>query len=205
MNKKILVVTVSLLLVAMFVTPTMAMNRNPKNPKKIEIQMVRSGNVGIPTDDTWITKGNVLHTRGFGITWDDYNIVDIQNTGAENMSILGGFYTMTGKLEVNLNNPGTTTITPFGIGYHGTGHIFYKVLIDFGGGNTFKGVMTNRGTFVHFKTGPLAGYTPLHEGVSRSVLQGTGIYKGYTIIWQREPIPGPNPDYIYWDAYMLIP
>jgi hypothetical protein len=202
MKKKILVITASLLLVAMFVTPTMAME-NMKNPKKIPIELVRSDSSFITATKAWKTDGNVLHSRGGGIYWDDYNIVDIQNTGAENMSILGGNYTMTGTTNINLNNPGTEITVPgMGTAVFGTGHQIFKVLIDFGGGNTFKGIMTSRGTYIHFTSGLFTG---LDEGVSKSVLQGTGIYKGYTIIWQREPIPGPAPGYEYWDAYMLVP
>ena len=202
MKNKILILTASLLLIAMFVTPTMAMN--PKNPKKIQIEMIRSGPSPIPFN-LRITPGNVAHGRDGGITWGDYNIIDIQNTvEAEKMSILGGTYEMTGKFEVNLKNPGTPVTTNFGPAILGKGHVILKAEIDFGSGNKFKGIMTTRGKIAVRETGPFAPYYVLYDGISRSVLQGTGDYKGWTIIWEREKIDG-LPGYSYWDAYMLIP
>ena len=203
MNKQVLVVAVFLIAVAMLATPVMA-----KSPKKIPVKIIRSG-WGTGPHEWWITPGNVIHGRDGLATWSNYNIMNVDSEGnpiGDKVACLGGFYAMTGKYEVNLNNPGTPYTTPFGQSATiGTGFNMLKVEIDYGDGNTFKGIMTIRGTFIVFDTeGPLAGVVASFDGIQRSVLQGTGIYQGWTLIWERQLEDGTTP-YVYWDAYMLIP
>ena len=206
MNRKILVVAVSLLLVAMFVTPTMAMNPNPKNPKKIRVGFDRTG-FGATPPDSWITKGETFHGRGSISVWGEgaYNIYDVDETGAflkDKVVIEGGDYIMIGKVNINLKNPGTETVVqlgPFTIPVTvGTGSSILKVTIDFGEENMFKGIMKSQGELMLFPTGGAGCYT----GLQKSVLHGTGEYQGWTLIWKREYFEGAV---LRWDAYMLIP
>ena len=202
LKKKVLGIALTVFFLAIMVAPVMA-----KSPKKIPVKLIRSG-WGTEPHEWWITPGNVIHGRDGLATWSNYNIMDVDSEGnpiGDKVACLGGSYAMTGKYEVNLNNPGTPITTPAGPATIGTGHNTFKVEIDYGDGNTFKGIMTIRGTFIVFDTeGPLAGVVASFDGIQRSVLQGTGIYQGWTLIWERQLEDGTTP-YVYWDAYMLIP
>lgn len=193
MNKKAVVVFVSLLAITMLAVPVMA-----KSPKKIPVIIdPGSADYTLPTE-FWITEGNVAHGRGDMIVREGFSI-----TG-EGISLSGTMTLYDGKYNANLNNP-DDTIQPPGFPFPvplGKGIRVWKRVVDLGDGNTFEGHMIARGTQWVVHMGPLAGMSFLYDGTQHGVLQGTGDYQGWTLITERVRINGVNQPR---EAYMLIP
>lgn len=62
MNKKVVVITIALLAVAMFVAPVMA---EPTNGLKVPATLIPADQVGgAPPEKQWMTNGGILQTRG---------------------------------------------------------------------------------------------------------------------------------------------
>ena len=160
MNKKVLLLTASLLALIMLVTPVMSVS-----PKKIPVELdFAKPPVRIPAPE-WIT-GNAQH--GIGETMFRYDY-----------SVTGGFIDLTGGVgtfdegiyNVNLEN--------------GRGAKHFEVEIDFGDG-TFEGSFVAHGIF--FITG--SGWAQLYDGVQHAQLQGTGAYECWKLVWTYERIDG---------------
>ena len=172
MNKKVLLLTGSLLALAMLVTPIMAVS-----PKKIPVELdFDTPPVRIPAPE-WIT-GNAQHGIGETMFRYDYSI-----TGGV-IDLTGGVGTFDeGRFNLNLEN--------------GRGAKHFKVEIDFGDG-TFEGNFIVHGIF--FITG--SGWATLYDGVRHMVLQGTGAYEGWKLVYTHEKIDGFN---VAQESYVLIP
>jgi hypothetical protein len=175
MNKRVLLLTASLLALAMLVTPAMSVS-----PKKIPVELSFAlPPTFIPAPKRWIT-GNAQHGIGETAIRTDYSII------GEGVSLTGGISTYyDGKYNFNLEN--------------GYGAKQFKILIDFGDGNTFEGNLISRGIF---RIRP-SGWAQLYpNGTRHAVLQGTGAYKGWTLVWTHERIGGVNQGA---EAYLLMP
>ena len=159
MNKKALMLTASLLAVAMLVTPVMSVS-----PKKIPVTIDRSDPWYIPPPPTkvWIS-GDVKHGRGFTGGWAHFNITGI------GMDDLNGSMSCVGNYNVNLENG------------HGAVHI--KMVITFPGG-TFEGQHNQRGIFNMM--GPGGAFPALIDGTTHAVFHGTGDYLGWTYVVTSE-------------------
>jgi hypothetical protein len=129
MNKRVLLLTASLLALAMLVTPAMSVS-----PKKIPVELSFAlPPTFIPAPKRWIT-GNAQHGIGETAIRTDYSII------GEGVSLTGGISTYyDGKYNFNLEN--------------GYGAKQFKILIDFGDGNTFEGNLISRGIFRIYRVG----------------------------------------------------
>ena len=175
MKKKILGIFVCLLALAILATPVMA-----DSPKKIPVLLsFETPPTFIPAPEQWIT-GNAQHGIGETAIRTAYSI-----TG-EGVFLTGGIGTWyDGKYNFNLQN--------------GLGLKQFKILIDFGDGNTFEGIMIVHGKFRIRPTGWAQLYP---DGTRHAVLQGTGAYEGWKLVWTHERVDGVNLDP---EAYVLIP
>ena len=174
MDKKVLLLTASLLALIMLVTPVMAVS-----PKKIPVILAWGSvtNTPAPEDQRRIT-GNAQHGIGETRTFTDYSI-----TGGS-IALTGGNSIWYGKYNFNLEN--------------GRGSKSWEIIIDFGAGS-FEGKMLVHGTF---EIRPSGWAMMFPDGVRHAVLQGTGAYKGWTLVWTHPRVDGTNLDP---EAYMLIP
>jgi hypothetical protein len=196
MNKKILGIIVVLMAIAMLATPVMA-----TSPKKIPVTIaIEVIEITGPTE-FWVTAGNVAHGRGDTLT------VDWSITGEGiPTSLSDGTAAEVGIFNANLNNPGGTAeimLGPVPVQVPiGTGIRIWKMVIDFGDGNTFEGQVNSRGIQWVATEGPIAGASILWDGTQHGVLQGKGDYKGWTLVWETLRVEGVD---VSKEAYMLIP
>ena len=158
MNKKVLLLTASLLALTMLVTPVMS-----ESPKKIPVIIDQSGAWYIPPPptDVWIS-GNVKHGRGFTGGWTSYNILggDIS---------LSGSMSCVGKYNVNLKN--------------GHGAVHRNMVLTFPGG-TFEGQHNQRGIFAMMPPG-VEAFPMVMDGATHAVFHGTDDYLGWTFVVRR--------------------
>ncbi|MHA2231222.1 MAG: hypothetical protein ACXAB4_01855 [Candidatus Hodarchaeales archaeon] len=159
-KRKILVLGVALLFLAMLATPVMA-----TSPKKIPVTITTEDFVPSLATDVW-TSGNVIHGRGAIL---QHLTFIIEGDGMPTLT--GSSYSIQ-HFDVNTLN--------------GHGSAKQKVTFTFPGG-TFEGHRIRRGLFVMM--GPPGNKViPIHvEGVMHAVFRGTGDYLGWTLVVTKPP------------------
>ncbi len=153
MKKEVLMLTLTLLAVAMLATPAMSVS-----PKKIPVTVSRSGSyVDFPPSSRVWTRGNVRHCRGFTGGWLTFDFM------GDDVSIPGSVETYYGSYNVNLKN--------------GRGYVHRRMVLTLDDGGIFEGEHIQNGIF---STG---GMIPMPIDVHiHVVFRGTGDYQGWTIV-----------------------
>ena len=167
MNRKVLVIAIVLIAIALLSTPVMA-----TAPEKLGVFFFGGSGVLSPPE-VWVS-GNVQHGRGATITYERFWIgmaTTPTNTWLRGPSL------WTADYNVNLNN--------------GAGVLNYKVIIELSDG-TFEGNIIFNGEFT--VVGPLA--KPVNC-FAHGVLHGTGEYQGWRLDFSGETINGVLTREIY--------
>jgi len=181
MSKKILVITVALLAVAMLATPVIAIS-----PKKIAVTFYADVSLG-PFPYWWL-RGDVIHGRDGTLNFDNCIL-----TG-DGITLDGGVGLKTYDYNINVNGIEPTPGPPLAI--TGKGVLRYSLVIDFGDG-TFEGNHELRGEFKVFDS----GYVHPYNCFGHAVYHGTGDYLGWTWVMSDLTINGVPQ----FEAYILIP
>jgi hypothetical protein len=179
-NKKVLVMAVALMVVAMLATPlfgTVSACGHGEWGQQIEKIPVNLGWMsGVPSPpEVWGVCGNWQYGRGGKLSYSGFFVVDIR-TSPVTILLMGGSSLWTGDYIVNLKN--------------GRGVLSWKVVITFPGGvylggtlvvpsGTFEGYVTQFGEFsIDETTGSAAQVSGLRYGV----LRGDGGYDGWKLV-----------------------
>ena len=173
-NRKVLVITIVLIAIALLATPVMA-----TAPEKLEVFFF-GGAATISPPEVWIS-GNVQHGEDATMTYiHPTNSFWIGIATTPTPTWLRGSSLWTADYNVNLGN--------------GQGVLQYKVIIELSGG-TFEGNVILHGEFV--VVGPFAKQV---NGFRYGVLHGTGDFQGWRMEISGETIDGEY----YGEMYVYI-
>lgn len=175
MNKKVLVIAVALMAVALLATPVMA-----ASPEKIQLTLF-GGFGSYSPPDVWVS-GNVQHGRGATgtfPTWIVWGEVFPPWPPALGTYLMGSGLWIA-DYNVNLAN--------------GNGVLHYTVEITLVDG-TFEGNIILHGEFTRF--GPNQEYASQVNGFRYGVLHGTGVYQGWKLVISGPTIDGDFEGEIY--------
>jgi len=179
LKKKILVIAITLMFVAMLATPVIA-----SSPNRIEITFDHGPYFEEESD--WEKKGNVVHGRNGLMWWEDCVI-----TG-EGINLVGGTNYKTYSYDINVKNS-----PPHPMRWLGNGVLHYEAEVVFDDG-TFTGNHILSGEFRVRKSD---GWVRPWNTRGYGVYHGTGAYLGW--IWVTSDITTEG-DAVF-ESYMLIP
>jgi len=189
MNKKILIMALTILAVAMMATPllgTVSACGNRSWRKSIEKIPVQIGGGGVTVSPPEVKVcGNVQIGRGGTLSYGFYAIVDISTTPPT--LLVGGMES--GATSLWTANYVVNTKT-------GKGVLCYDAVMTIPSKGTFEGRVILLGTFS--LNGP---YANQQEGFRYGVLRGTGDYEGWKLVISAKT----TADVTTWENYLYKP
>jgi hypothetical protein len=194
MNKKVLVIAVALMAVAMLATPLFGVvsacgHRGRWGQPTEKIEITAFGPLGSYSAPEYWIRRNIIHGRGATcnaptlISWQTPPYLP-SNPNADPTKYLFGPSEWIADYDVNLKT--------------GKGVLRYTVEITLTGG-TFKGTINLHGTFAILNPEPDVYYANQLSGFRRGVLHGSGDYKGWKLVISGETTDGTTTfeNYLY--------